>query len=108
MVNIGDTVHVYNEEFGADYQAVVLDVFDDGTSQVQHYMHLTPRLRRRKMGQAKRANNAMHPPKQAGRFGLASIVENITGNLARIVQGVHRPSSAGDRAPSWADSPERK
>ena len=35
MVNIGDTVHVYNEEFGADYQAVVLDVFDDGTSQVQ-------------------------------------------------------------------------
>ena len=46
MVNIGDTVHVYNEEFGADYQAVVLDVFDDGTSQVQHYMHLTPRLRR--------------------------------------------------------------
>ena len=35
MVNIGDTVDVYNEEFGADYQAVVLDVFDDGTAQVQ-------------------------------------------------------------------------
>lgn len=35
MVNIGDMVHVYNEEFGVDYQAVVLDVFDDGTAQVQ-------------------------------------------------------------------------
>lgn len=35
LPRVGDEVHVYSESRELDFMAVVLDVFDDGTSRVQ-------------------------------------------------------------------------